>query len=57
MPFLKSVFTAYKETVGAGAGKSDDNSYFGKYFNKVMTQNNLGAPNIDETTALQILNI
>ena len=55
MPFFKSVFQAYKETVGAG--KTDDASFFGKYFNKVMSQNNLGAPPISESVALQILNI
>ena len=52
---MKSVFRAYKETTG-GSGKSDD-SIFNKYFSKVMTQSNLGAPALSESTALQILNI
>ena len=56
LPFLKSVYRAYKETVG-GNKPADDGSLFSKYFSKVMTQNNLGAPPIMETTALQILNI
>lgn len=54
LPFFKSVFQAYKETVGAN--RSDD-SIFNRYFSKVMTQSNLGAPPITESTALQILNI
>jgi len=55
LPFAKSFFRAYKETVGPS--KNADESLFGKYFNKVMSQNNLGAPPITEAVALQILNI
>ena len=55
LPFFKSVFRAYKETTGAGA-KNDD-SIFSKYFSRVMTSSNLGAPPLSESTALQILNI
>jgi hypothetical protein len=55
LPYLKSVFKAYKHTTG---GKSpNDNSFFGQYFSKVMSQNNLGVPPMTESTALQILNI
>lgn len=54
LPFFKSVIQAYKETVGANR---PDDSFFNRYFSKVMTQNNLGAPPITESTALQILNI
>lgn len=54
LPFFKSVFRAYKETVSQG--KSDD-SIFNRYFSKVMSQSNLGAPPLTESTALQILNI
>jgi hypothetical protein len=55
LPYFKSVFKAYKETTG-GASKNDT-SFFGQYFNKVMGQNNLGAPLLTESVALQILNI
>jgi hypothetical protein len=54
LPFFKSVFRAYKETTG---GANKDDSMFSKYFSKVMTQSNLGAPPLTESTALQILNI
>ena len=53
-PYLKSVFRAYKETTGTN--KSDD-SIFNKYFSRVMTQNNLGAPAINQSTSMQILAI
>ena len=56
LPFMKSIFRAYKETTGGASAKSDD-SMFSKYFSKVMTQSNLGAPPISESMALQILNI
>lgn len=55
LPIFKSVFKAYKETTG-GASKNDG-SFFGQYFNKVMGQNNLSAPPLTESVALQILNI
>jgi hypothetical protein len=55
LPIFKSVFKAYKDTTG-GAGKTD-NSFFSQYFSKVMGQNNLGAPILTESVALQILNI
>lgn len=55
LPFFKSVYRAYQETVGAN--KASDDSIFSKYFSRVMSQNNLGAPPITESTALQILNI
>lgn len=55
LPYLKSVFRAYKDTVGGA--KPNDESFFNKYFNKVMSQNNLGAPPLTESVALQILNI
>ena len=55
LPFMKSVFRAYKETTGGSNAKDD--SMFSKYFSKVMTQSNLGAPPISESMALQILNI
>jgi len=55
LPYLKSIFKAYKHTTG---GKSpNDSSFFNQYFSKVMSQNNLGVPPMTETTALQILNI
>jgi hypothetical protein len=54
LPIFKSVFNAYKETTG---GAKNDGSFFGQYFTKVMGQNNLGAPILTETVALQILNI
>ena len=41
LPFFKSVHKAYKETTG---GAKTDDSIFSKYFSKVMTQSNLGAP-------------
>lgn len=56
LPIFKSVFKAYKETTG-GAGAKSDGSYFGQYFTKVMGQNNLSAPLLTESVALQILNI
>lgn len=55
LPVFKSIFRAYKETTGS-SGKTDG-SFFGQYFNKVMGQNNLGAPLLTESVALQILNI
>jgi hypothetical protein len=55
LPIFKSVFKAYKDTTG-GTGKTD-NSFFSQYFSKVMGQNNLGAPILTESVALQILNI
>lgn len=55
LPIFKSVFKAYKETTG-GASKNDS-SFFGQYFNKFMGSNNLGAPVLTESVALQILNI
>jgi hypothetical protein len=59
LPIFKSVFKAYKETTAGagGAGPKNDGSFFGQYFNKVMGQNNLGAPELTESVALQILNI
>lgn len=55
LPIFKSVFKAYKDTTGGGA--KTDSSMFGQYFNKVMGQNNLSAPILTETVAMQILNI
>jgi len=54
LPAFKSIFK-YKET--AGGSKPDDKSFFSQYFNKFMTQSNLGVPPMTETMALQILNI
>ena len=56
MPIFKSISKAYKETTGGG-GKGKDASFFSQYFNKVMGENNLGAPPLTPSTALQILNI
>lgn len=56
LPVFKSIFRAYKETTGGASGKTDS-SFFGQYFNRVMGQNNLGAPLLTESVALQILNI
>jgi len=41
LPVFKSIFKAYKETTGSKPG---DNSFFSQYFNKFMTQSNLGVP-------------
>jgi len=55
LPYMKSVFKAYKHTTGDKS--ANDSSFFNQYFSKVMSQNNLGVPPMTESTALQILNI
>lgn len=54
LPFIKSIFKAYKETTG---GKPGDNSFFSQYFSKVMNQNNIGVSQMSITNALEVLNI
>lgn len=48
LPYIKSVFKAYKETTGPkGNNPEGDKSFFDKYFSTVLAKNNLAAPPLD----------
>lgn len=45
LPYLKSIFKAYKDTTGAKGGNgAGDQSFFDRYFSSVLAKNNLGVP-------------